>query len=242
MLGGTSATLIVDVSVDPPIDELNRVLGRSDVPGSFYCADDAGAGDCDATFVSASYVVDLSVFDSSASSGALTPLFEEFTAEVEQRVASWPTPAPAWQEPSDPLRWAFDCAELLPRQDVVRDVIPFSVGDAYRAGGHLHFLSFWSMVETGVTQCVWDTVGAGVSVEILPGGAWASEAGIPLTGEPYVIPGALAAARYTQYGRSHVSAYIDGSLVTITVLPPEGSGIDGYAVAEDVIAALVAAF
>jgi hypothetical protein len=245
-LGGTSATLLIDVSVDPPIDELNRVLGRSDVPGSFYCADDAGAGACDATFVSASYVVDLWVFDFTGSSGSLTPLFEEFMAEVEQRVASWPAPAPApapaWQAPSDALRWAFDCAELLPRQDVVRDVIPFAVGDAYRAGGGLNYMYFWSMVETDMTQCVWDTTGAGVTLEILPGGAWAYEAGIPLTGEPYVIPGALDAARYTQYGRSHVSAYIDGSLVTVTVFPPEGSGIDGYAVAEDVIAALVAAF
>jgi hypothetical protein len=99
------------------------------------------------------------------------------------------------------------------------------------------------MVATGATACDWSDVnGAGVTVEILPGGAWMHEAGIPLEGEPYSLVGALAAARDSDYMGDIVNAYIDGSLVTVGVRPPEGSGIDGYAVAEDVIAALVAAF
>ena len=226
------------MSVDPPVDEVQRVLGLSGDPVSPGC----DAQYCRILFFSGAYAVQILVSDYPAGAAPLTPLVEAFAAEIEQRVSSWPTPAPLWQPPADALRWAFDCAELIPRQDVVRDAVPFSVGDAYRAGGDLHYMSFWALAATGTTQCVWDDIGAGVSVQILPGGAWMHEAGIPLPGEPYSFPGALAAARDPENRPSSISAYIDGSLVSVRVSPPEGSGIDGAAVAEAVLAAVVAAF
>ena len=236
--GGALARLSVDVSVDPPVEEVQRLLGRAGDPESPGC----DARYCRILFFSGDYAVEILVSDYPAGAAPLTPLVEAFTAEIEQRVSSWPTPAPLWQPPGDALRWEFDCAELIPRQDVVRDVVPFPVGDARRAGGDLHYMSFWALAATGTTQCVWDDIGSGVSVEILPGGAWMHEAGIPLPGEPYSFAGALAAARDAENRPSTISAYIDGSLVSVGVSPPEGSGIDGAAVAEAVLAAIVAAF
>ena len=243
MFDGRSAALLIDVSVDPPIDELNRVLGWPDDAESLTC-DDEGWG-CYADFVSASYVVDISLEFSeiSASNGVVAPVFEAFAADVEQQVTSWPAPVTLWQPPADALRWAFDCATLIPRQDAVRNAVPFPVGDALRPGSDVGYISLLAEAATDTTDCYFPgESGASVAVQILPGGAWRHEAGILLQGEPYSLEGALAAVTVTGYGDSRVSAYIDGSLVSVGVSPPEGSGIDGYAVAEDVIAALVAAF
>lgn len=242
MFDGRGAAILIDVSVDPPIDELNRVLGWPEDTESVTC-DDEGWG-CYADFVSASYVVDFSLEFSeiSASNREVAPLFEAFAADLKQQVASWPAAAPLWQPPADAMRWAFDCPALIPRQDVVHNAVPFPLGDAFRPGSDTRYMSLLAQAATSMTSCVFWNDGAGVTVELLPGGAWMHEAGIPLQGDPYSLEGALAAVSVTDYGDSRVSAYIDGSLVTVGVSPPEGSGIDGYAVAEDVIAALVIAF
>ena len=241
MIGEKSASLFVVISVDPPADTVQNVYGRTGDLSFSDCAD--GFSVCEALFFSGPYAVGVSVYDSVADRAEIAPSFESFVAEIAERVSSWPPPEPAWQPPVDALSWSFDCeGAVVAQQDVVRDVVPFPFGDAFRAGSDAGYYNFWALDATGSTQCVWSDNGASMSVEILPGGAWMYEAGIPLVGEPYPLDGALAAALETQNGSFQLEAYIDGSFVQVRIDPPADSGVDGAVVARAVVTAMVTEF
>lgn len=244
-LGGYGASLAVTVFVDPPIDVVNQALGWTPAPStgetSARCGDDAFSP-CATQFSSGAYVVSIDVWQSTADVEVLTPSFASYVAELEALAASWPAPPPAWQPPDDVVQWSWDCGEVVERQNVVRDAVPFALGDARLAVIEQAASVIWVTAATNTTQCIWVEGSGTLFVEIVPGGAWMHEAGIPLDGAPYSLDGALAAALDTDEFGVQLSAYIDGSRVIVSVGPPDGSGIDGAAVARDVLTAIVAEF
>jgi len=251
-IGAAAARLSIDIAVDPPSGALTGAIevyeglpgvtiGVAGEESYLSCFDDYSY--CAAEFVSGSYAAGLVVNQGAAGDEASLSI-QSFLRELAARVASWPSPEPAWQAPVESLRWSGDCeGEVREAQDVVRSAVPFPLQNAESGlGPDATSAYYWSRDATGYTLCEWFGDLSTVSVQILPGGAWMFEAGVPLAGEPYQLDGALAAAVDTQYGNYQLGAYIDGSFVVVTVSPPFESGIDPDPIAVAVIEALVAAF
>lgn len=257
-VAGAAATVYLSVTVDTPPDSIWWYAGWGFDEEDFFTAVAGEASHlgcqarpdgavCQAELVSAGYGASLDIrFDEPDVD--VTQAVIEYLNDLDAVFASLPEARPAWQPPAGVLTWSDDCEGVVrEQQDVVRSAVPFPLGDAVSNLGPDGTWAYYEIFRvTRSTECGWTSngsgIGGGVDLSIVPGGAWMHEAGVPLGGEPYSLPGARAAAVEIQDGQYQLSAYIDGSYVSVRVSAPFDSGIDLEPIARDIVAALVAAF
>jgi len=257
-VGGEAARVTVTVEVGTPADSIWWYAGWGIDEEAFFpsiageashlgCQAGAEGEWCKAELVAGGYGASLDFWfdepDVDIAQDAIA-----YLNELEALLTSLPAAKPAWQPPPGVLTWSDDCEGIVrTQQDVVRDVVPFALSDAMSNLGPDGSWGYYEAYRvTRSTECGWFNVGEGlggtVDIVILPGGAWMHDAGVPLGGEPYDLPGALAAAVEISDDQYALSAYIDGSYVSVRVTPPFESGIDPAPIARDIVLALVAQF
>lgn len=260
MLGDLATELEVYVAVDVPPTVLDQNVASAADPINGFSTGIAGdvsfstcgvaidyetdRPGCRAQMVVGAYALEVLVYHRDAAPADLEVALQPLLDDLVSLARSWPPAVAAWERPADALAWSSDCAvEILERQDVVRNAVPFAVEDAKTegSGDDGSWSSYLADEILDSTHCSWWGPDGAFTLRILPGGAWMHEAGVILPGAPIALEGALAAGLQSPNPESVVlTAYIDGSLVQVDMYV--GSGDSPEQVARDVIAALVTAF
>ncbi|WP_439565161.1 hypothetical protein [Microcella sp.] len=252
-VGGLGATLTVFVSVDQPATALDEEVASAAAFGLptalageeswSTCVADDEMPFCRSRMLVGAYSFELIVVYGEASPAEYAVAVPSFLVDLAELASGWPDAVAAWQRPADALAWSDDCeGAVRAQQDVVRDAVPFDVGDAVTGGSGDGALSIYRAHDaTELVYCSWGGPQGSFDLRILPGAAWMHEAGVVLPGTPVALDGALAAGLQTATAKTAVlTAFIDGSLVQVDMFVDSGASPEQ--VARDVIAALAVAF
>lgn len=252
-IGGIDATLTLLVAVGQPVTALDDEVAAAAANGLptgiagtaslSNCGLDDDRPTCRAQLLVGQFAFELIVNYREAEAAALLPAVTPLLADLAERASGWPDAVAPWQPAPGALTWSNDCeGPVRAQQEVVRDVVPFALDDVVRAdGGDGAWTIYRAQEATDLSYCAWWGVDGAVDLRILPGAAWMHDAGVVLPGTPTELEGALAAGLATPNANvATLTAFIDGSLVEVSVTRADGSAPDQ--VARDIIAALVEAF
>lgn len=252
-IGGLTASLTLLVAVDQPSTALDEEVVSAvsfglptalagDVSWS-TCVTDDEMPFCRSHMLVGAYSFELILVYGDAPPELYAVAVTPFLADLAERASGWPDAVAAWQPPADALTWSTDCeGAVREQQSVVRDAVPFGLGDAVTGGSGDGALSISRAQEaTGLTYCSWGGAEGSLDLRIVPGAAWMHDAGVVLPGASIELEGALAASLQSGNAKTALlTAFIDGILVQVDMFVDNGASPEQ--VARDVIAALVTAF
>lgn len=169
---------------------------------------------CSSGIYANGYFAEISISRNAPATSASDAATIQFMESLATRIASWGSPAPAWQAPAEALRWETDCETDVARTDsAIAAAAPFPIGTPSSGFVDEFTLSAVANERAGLTYCTWGVnPHPSLTVAILPGASWMFAQPGALTGSPHTFPGALATLSVSPVKNSAARGYSAGTL------------------------------